>query len=97
MKNDFTHLKLSVHQGKDYTAILANDETLDIATARFYGHDELNAAQNMALAKQMAAGPELLKALQFIVDINGSSRGPKALIAEFKHVAATAIAKATAP
>jgi hypothetical protein len=47
-----------------------------------------------ANARLIAAAPDMLEALQFIVDFNGSSRGPQALIEEFKFRARAAISKA---
>jgi len=50
-----------------------------------------NGAKRKAL---LDAAPELLAALERIVKINGSTGGPEALIAEYKHIARAAIAKA---
>lgn len=56
--------------------------------------DEPAAGLILEQIRLMAAAPELLDALQRIVAINGCTGGDKALIAEFKHIARTAIAKA---
>lgn len=45
----------------------------------------------------MRVAPELLAALERIVAINGCTSGKDALIAEFKHIARTAIAKVGEP
>lgn len=48
-----------------------------------------------ANATLIAAAPDMLEVLQFIVNFNGSTGGLKSLVAEFKFRAAAAIAKAT--
>lgn len=47
-------------------------------------------------AQLLAAAPAMGEVLQFILDINGSTGGAKAMVAEFKHRAAVALAKAGA-
>lgn len=51
-------------------------------------------AECEANARLIAAAPDLLAALERITLINGSTGGHKAMVAEFKHIARTAIAKA---
>jgi len=49
--------------------------------------------QHVQALKRRPDPAPLVEALQSIIDINGSTGGPEALVAEFKHVASTALAK----
>lgn len=51
-------------------------------------------SESEANARLIASAPDLLAALERIVEINGSTGGPASMVAEFKHIAAQAIAKA---
>jgi len=73
---------------------LANDDGLVWSDHTSLGKENVIGAFTQADAALIASAPELLAALYKIVAINGSTGGDKALVAEFKHIARAAIAKA---
>lgn len=73
--------------------ILAPDGKTPVGVASDFNRTDRD-DEKRANARLFAAAPELLAALERIVLINGSTGGHKAMVAEFKHIARTAIAKA---
>lgn len=51
--------------------------------------------ESEAYANLVKAAPVMLRALQQILSINGSTGGPQSLVNEFKHIAAIAVDQAT--